>query len=76
MTLSILQEGQGVARRAGISDYGVACTVSDLNPIEHLWGYLKRRLAEYEHHPKEWRSCGEGLRKNGTRYQLKYVRID
>ncbi|KIK18211.1 hypothetical protein PISMIDRAFT_14520 [Pisolithus microcarpus 441] len=24
----------------------------DLNPIEHAWGYLKRRLAEYEHPPK------------------------
>ena len=21
----------------------------DLNPIEHLWVYLKKRLAEYEH---------------------------
>ena len=21
----------------------------DLNPIEHLWGYLKSMLAEYEH---------------------------
>jgi hypothetical protein len=24
----------------------------DLNPIEHLWGHLKRRLAEYEVEPK------------------------
>ena len=23
----------------------------DLNPIEHSWGYLKRRFAEYEHPP-------------------------
>ena len=23
----------------------------DLNPIEHSWGYLKRRLAEYKHPP-------------------------
>jgi len=24
----------------------------DLNPIEHLWGYLKRRLADHEFSPK------------------------
>ncbi len=24
----------------------------DLNPIEHLWSYLKARLAEYDRHPK------------------------
>ncbi|KAG2061372.1 hypothetical protein BDR06DRAFT_847329, partial [Suillus hirtellus] len=24
----------------------------DLNPLEHLWGHLKRRLVEHEHPPK------------------------
>lgn len=24
----------------------------DLNPIEHLWNFLKRKLAEYETEPK------------------------
>jgi len=39
----------------------------DLNPIEHLWGYLKRRLAECEHHPKGmeelWRRIEEEWNK-------------
>ena len=39
----------------------------DLNPIEHLWGYLKRRLAEYEHHTKgieeSWRRIEEEWNK-------------
>ena len=25
----------------------------DLNLLEHAWGFLNRRLAEYEHPPKE-----------------------
>ena len=25
----------------------------DLNPIEHLWTHLKKKLAEYEQPPKE-----------------------
>jgi transposase len=24
----------------------------DLNPLEHLWDYLKRRLVEHKHPPK------------------------
>ena len=39
----------------------------DLNPIEHLWCYLKRRLAEYEHPPKGmeelWRRIEEEWEK-------------
>src|SRR5262249_22255094 len=34
---------------------------ADLNPIEHLWWYLKRRLDEYEEPPKSltelWECC-------------------
>ena len=45
----------------------MACKISDLNSIEHLWGYLKRRLVEYEHHSKRmeelWRRIEEEWNK-------------
>jgi len=39
----------------------------DLNPLEHLWGHLKRRLLEHEYPPKEmeelWRRIEEEWNK-------------
>jgi transposase len=39
----------------------------DLNPLEHLWGHLKRRLVEHEHPPKGmeelWRRIEEEWNK-------------
>ena len=34
----------------------------DLNPIEHLWAHLKRKLTEHE---EAFRSYGKGFRKSG-----------
>ncbi len=47
----------------------------DLNPIEHLWGHLKRKLAEYQEPPKgitelwervekEWEAIGKEVCQN------------
>lgn len=47
----------------------------DLNPIEHLWSHLKRKLVEYEEPPKgihelwervqvEWDQIGAGVCQN------------
>ena len=47
----------------------------DLNPIEHLWGHLKKRMGEYEEAPKgitelwervqvEWEKIGAGVCQN------------
>lgn len=35
----------------------------DLNPIEHLWVYIKRRLAEYEEPPKRINELQERVEK-------------
>ena len=40
----------------------------DLNPIEHLWGYLKRRLAEHEHPPN-------GIHELWERTQVEWEKI-
>ena len=41
----------------------------DLNPIEHLWEYLKRRLAEYETPPK-------GILELWERVQAEWEKIE
>ena len=41
----------------------------DLNPIEHLWEYLKRRLAEYETPPK-------GILELWERVQVEWEKIE
>ena len=40
----------------------------DLNPIEHLWGCLKRRLAEHENSPY-------GIHELWERVQVEWERI-
>jgi hypothetical protein len=40
----------------------------DLNPIEHLWGYLKRRLAKHEH-------PSNGIYKLWERIQVEWEEI-
>src|SRR3979490_249531 len=46
----------------------------DLNPIEHLWECIKRRLGEYETPPGGMLELWEEWRLNGIIYLLKCVR--
>ena len=47
----------------------------DLNPIEHLWFYLKKRVRDYKNQQEEKKSFERGLRWNGKRFP-KMSRID
>ena len=40
----------------------------DLNPIEHLWGFLKRKLSEHKHPPS-------GIHELLERIQMKWEEI-
>ena len=46
----------------------------DLNPIEHLCGCLKRRLAEHENSPNGIHELWERFKWSGREYQLMSVR--
>ena len=46
----------------------------DINPIEHLWSYLKRRPAEHEQSSNGIYGLWEQFRRSLRRYQLRSVR--
>ena len=46
----------------------------DINPIEHLWCYLKRRPAKHEQSPNGIYELWEQFRRSVRRYQLRSVR--
>jgi hypothetical protein len=46
----------------------------DLNPIEHLWGHLKRRLGEYEQVPTGILELWERIEVEWERYPKKCVK--
>ena len=47
----------------------------DLNPIEHLWKYIKDRLGEYTEPPKGILILGKESRWSGARFLRRYVGI-
>ncbi len=49
--------------------------LSDLNPIEHLWNHLKRKLNKYEIPPRGIMNYGRGWKRNGMLYPKKWCRI-
>ena len=46
----------------------------DMNPIEHLWGHLKKSWESMRRHLVGWWNFGRGYRGNGRIYQRKCVR--
>jgi hypothetical protein len=46
----------------------------DMNPIEHLWNYLKRRLGEYENEPKSIEELWERIQAQWNKIPLDFVR--
>ena len=45
----------------------------DLNPIEHLWDVLKRKLSSYQNPPQGIHELWERIEKNGMKYQKESV---
>src|SRR5438270_13401639 len=52
MTPSTRPRRRWTTTKSTIFIVGLACAIPDLNPIEHLWGTLKRNLASYDEMPK------------------------
>ncbi len=57
-----------ILEKAWLKDHGCEVMVwppqsPDLNPIEHLWNHLKRKLGEYEEPPREIQELWERVQK-------------
>jgi transposase len=47
----------------------------DLNPIEHLWTHVKRKLSDHEVAPRGILELWERVKRSGTRLMQRCVRI-
>ena len=44
----------------------------DINPIEHLWVHLKKRLRNIQHHQRGFMNCGREWQKSETKLLQKH----